>query len=358
MDTATKEFLEAFAEVLATAHNKPRERDGRLADFAGLPPPPPSVSVKDDWASYIKARQEQSQLATWFLTEALTQFGAKTIKQGAGRTPFPLRDKLFLCIEKVHRRHTYDSFTEFIEYAKLKGYTSSMPQPHSVADFMNDAQLTSLLERLVTFTSTPLGVLEEEFAIDSTGLGTYGKRWVTVRLDLAEHRAFRKLHLLIGVRTGIITAAAVTQGLAGDSPQFALLLDRMKRYFTIKELSGDAAYASRVNAQLVEDVGGRPYFKLKLSVKNAMAKAKGHFPAWVRMIRMSRQNPELYKAHYSKRSNVESTNASLKRTIRDHLESKNVTAQENEALCIAVVHNLGVLARTSVRFGIGPDYRK
>ena len=49
---------------------------------------------------------------------------------------------------------------------------------------------------------------------------------------------------------------------------------------------------------------------------------------------------------------------SFKRIIRDHVESTNVTAQVNESLCIAIVHNLGVLARTAVRYGITPAYKK
>lgn len=65
------------------------------------------------------------------------------------------------------------------------------------------------------------------------------------------------------------------------------------------------------------------------------------------MLLRAEKNPALYRAHYGKRSNVESTYSSMKRKIAGHLVSRNAIAQENEALAVAIVHNLQVVARVA-----------
>jgi hypothetical protein len=355
MDKGVKDFLKESEEFINDV-SYPKEDNMQLWQFDGLAPPPPSVSVTQDMNAYVYARQREYSMVTALLDDALQQFGVRTVYEGRGRPPASLRDKLFLCIEKVHRAASYDGHYENIEYFHLKKYIASRPNPHSVGKFMLDPQLTPHLDRLVTFTSTPLAQLEQEFAVDSTGLGTYGKRWVKLKLDEEAHRRdFRKLHLMIGARTGIITAAIVTPGYTADGPQFTKLLEKTKKYFTITEISGDGSYTSHQNAQAVADAGGTPYFRIGVKIKHETP--RGYW-AWKDMLRRQRRNPLLYDHHYHKRSNVESTNSSFKRAIAEHLTSHDVVAQDNEALCLAIVHNLRVVARSVYCLGIKPKFSK
>ena len=53
-------------------------------------------------------------------------------------------------------------------------------------------------------------------------------------------------------------------------------------------------------------------------------------------------NREEFMEHYHKRSNIESTNAALKRKFGETLSLKNQTAQVNELLAKIVAYNLTV----------------
>ena len=54
-------------------------------------------------------------------------------------------------------------------------------------------------------------------------------------------------------------------------------------------------------------------------------------------------NPELFIEHYHKRSNVESTNAAIKRKFGETLKSNNQVAQVNELFAKIIAYNLTVI---------------
>jgi len=54
-------------------------------------------------------------------------------------------------------------------------------------------------------------------------------------------------------------------------------------------------------------------------------------------------NRDEFMYHYNKRSNIEATNAAIKRKFGETLKSKNPTAQENELLAKIVAYNLTVV---------------
>lgn len=84
----------------------------------------------------------------------------------------------------------------------------------------------------------------------------------------------------------------LTSALRGDSPRLVPLLERIR--WPLGDVCGDKAYASRANAQYVEDRGGRPYLMPK---GNATAKARG-CPAWRRMVLSRRRHPRAFERRY------------------------------------------------------------
>jgi len=307
-----------------------------------------------NWSRYIEARQKEKQLALQLLAEAIRILSVKQYGKGSGRPPYTLSDKLFLCVQKVLRATTYDANEEFIEYAKFKKWIQGKPRPHTIADFMGEGQLTALLEQLVVLTSTPMTIFEKRYAIDSTGISTFNRdKWVKVRLEHKQHRSYRKIHTVVGTRTNIICAAIVTEGTRGDSPMLNPLLDKMSKYFSIKEVSADGAYASRANAQTVADLGAFPYFKLR---KDVRALSHG-YPAWKAMVHKFWEHPKRYEKLYHFRSNVETTYSMFKRKISSFVRSKNETAQVNEALCIAISHNLFCLVNAIFCDNLTPEFK-
>src|SRR3989344_6031974 len=166
------------------------------------------------------------------------------------------------------------------------------------------------------------------------------KRWFNVRLGRdIDKRLFKKAHVTSGVKTNIITAVNITEGYAHDSPQFENLIKVTAKNFNVREVSADAAYASRNNFEVVFTIGAIPYIMFK---KTDTGRAKGSM-AWHRMHRYFQEHKQDFLGHYHQRSNAESVFAMIKRKFNMHLYCKNEAAQVNELLCKCLCHNICVL---------------
>ena len=67
-------------------------------------------------------------------------------------------------------------------------------------------------------------------------------------------------------------------------------------------------------------------------------------------------NRDEFMDHYHKRSNIEATNAAIKRKFGETLKSKNTTTQVNELLAKIVAYNLTVVIHGMYENGINPDF--
>ena len=150
----------------------------------------------------------------------------------------------------------------------------------------------------------------------------------------------------------IVAAVAITDENGGDSPQFGSLVKKTAEGFTIDEVTADLAYSSRANLQTVENVGGKAYIPFK---KNATGRA-GRSAIWKMMYHYFQLNRDEFMEHYHQRSNIEATNAAIKRKFGETLKSKNPTAQVNELLAKIVAYNLTVVIHEMYENGINPDF--
>ena len=71
---------------------------------------------------------------------------------------------------------------------------------------------------------------------------------------------------------------------------------------------------------------------------------------------LSHDNAPESMEHYHKRSNIESTNAAIKRKFGETLKSKNHVAQVNELLAKIIAYNLTVVIHEMYENGISPDF--
>jgi hypothetical protein len=67
-------------------------------------------------------------------------------------------------------------------------------------------------------------------------------------------------------------------------------------------------------------------------------------------------NREEFMEYYHKRSNIEATNAAIKRKFGETLKSKNPAAQVNELLAKIVAYNLTVAIHEMYENGIDPSF--
>ncbi|WP_286856820.1 transposase [Methanosaeta sp. UBA356] len=63
-----------------------------------------------------------------------------------------------------------------------------------------------------------------------------------------------------------------------------------------------------------------------------------------------------FMEHYHKRSNIEATNAAIKRKFRETLKSNNPTAQVNKLLAKIIAYNLTAVIHEMYENGIHPEF--
>ena len=209
------------------------------------------------------------------------------------------------------------------------------------------------MHELVTLSALPVAGLENDFSVDSTGFRTTTfNAYNGMKHGQKKEHQWVKAHLCAGVKTNIVAAVAITDSNGGDSPQFGPLVKKTAEGFTINEVSADMAYSSRHNLQLVANAGGKAYIPFK---KNATGRAGGS-ALWSKMYHYFQLNRDDFMEHYHKRSNIEATNAAIKRKFGETLKSKNPTAQVNELLAKIIAYNLTVVIHEMYENGINPDF--
>lgn len=189
---------------------------------------------------------------------------------------------------------------------------------------MNKPEVADLLHDLIVLSSAPLSTVETAFAVDSSGFSTsrFGRYYDHKHGEEQKYRKWVKAHICIGEKTNIVTAVSLTEGKAGDSPEFGPLVGRTVEVFGIGEVSADKAYSSRENHNVVDELGGEAYIPF---TENATGTTGGS-PAWRKMYHKFQLENDEFRDHYHKRSNVETTFHMLKSKFGDSVNAKNKRA--------------------------------
>ncbi len=329
-----------------------------LDNFADKPkeykPHPYKRKYVQNWSSYNDAQTHEKFMFLKILSEIVDSINIRNYGTNRGRPPLLLSDMIKCCCIKVYDCSSARRAISDLKIAEVLHYVNRVPHFNSLIGYFRNQYMTRFLQDLIRLTSIPLAPFETKFSPDATGFSTYNKdKWLKVRLDWHKHRDYKKLHIMTGTHTNIITSAKVTEGTSHDSPHFKELLKETATNFNIKEVSADPGYLSRENAQAIEDIGAAPYI---LPKKNTTALSKGHTPAWNRMINLFKENEAKFRLHYHQRSNVEATFSMVKRKFGDFVRNKTEKAQENEILCKIVCHNIAVLINAVFELKLDLEY--
>ncbi len=310
------------------------------------------VSYTQDWQAYDQAQTHQKELFMRLLHDV-----SSTIPQPEytfGRPKLPLADMVFASAFKVFSTFSLRRFTTDMQIAKERGLIEKVPHFTSVGNYMENPELTPIIKDLITITSLALASVENDFTIDSSGFGTsrfikwfdhkYGKE--------VDTRAWVKAHLICGVKTNIVTAVELTMTNEHDTKFLPELVMQTAQNFTVKEVSGDKAYSSRANLELINELGAVPYIPFK---KNTTGRAK-NAPTWKKMYHYFEFKNEEFLEHYHKRSNAETTFHMIKSKFGDAVRSKTEVAQVNEVLLKVLCHNICVVIQEMFELGIEPGF--
>lgn len=200
--------------------------------------------------------------------------------------------------------------------------------------------------------SLPLKTVEVDFACDSSGFaGSRFVKWFDYKHN-RERKCHKwvKAHMMVGVKTNIVTSADVLPQDGADSPFMPAMVRQTKANFTIRDVSADKGYSTVENHEVVAEAGGTPFIAFKRVATG------GSGGLWQKMFHYFSFRRDEFLQHYHKRSNVETTFSMIKAKFRDHVRSKTDTAMVNEVLCKILCHNIVVLIHEMYELGIEPSF--
>lgn len=312
-------------------------------------------TYKQEWPAYNKAQTVEKAQFQYLLHQLCAGVGEPA--QMNGRPRLPLEDMIFSMAFKVYSTVSGRRFMSDLKEAHGKGYISKLPCYNSMFNYFEMEMLTPHLQMLIEESSLPLQAIEDDFAVDSSGLSTCRfVQWVHAKYTdphLVEKKEWVKVHLMCGVKTNVVTAVEITGCYVNDSPMFKQLVDATAKNFVMNEVSADKAYLSSDNLKTVAGHAAMPYIPFKA---NSQAYDKRHSPLWRQMYHYFSYNQEKFMASYHKRSNVESTFSMIKAKFGDALRSKTERAQINEALCKVLCHNICCLIQSMFELGLKPKF--
>src|ERR1044071_1116311 len=322
-------------------------------------------TYSQDWPAYNQAQvneKSQFQSLLFELCKAIEE-----PLQVMGRPRAPLSDLVFAICLKVYEGMSGRRNQTDMREALQRGYLSKPVHYNTISKYLEREELTPLLKQLIIESSLPLKSVEHDFAADSSGFSTgVYRKWVDTKWGKPEFPGKRKhgvklqdwvkVHLMCGVRTNIVTAIEITHATAGDSPQFAPLVEQTSQNFDMKEVSADKAYTSEKNLYLVVSKGAQPYIPFRKNTNVNQLYGDRQTAFWKKMYHQYMANQDEFMRHYHKRSNVECTFSMVKRKFGERLRSKTAIAPANEVLCKFLCHNLYYVIQSMYELGIEPNF--
>jgi len=303
------------------------------------------------WNAYNEAQKAEVNLFDELLKDLVKAIPEP--EQTIGRPRLSIHETLFCAIQKVYSQLSSRRAYSLFENATEKGQIEHTPDFNVPSKLFKNPEMTPILHELVTLSALPVAGIENDFSVDSTGFRTTTfNAYNGMKHGQKKEHQWVKAHLCAGVKTNIVAAVAITDSNGGDSPQFGPLVKKTAEGFTINEVSADMAYSSRLNLQLVANEGSKAYIPFK---KNATGRAGGS-ALWKKMFHYFQLNRDDFMEHYHKRSNIEATNAAIKRKFGETLKSKNPVAQVNELLAKIIAYNLTVVIHEMYENGIQPEF--
>jgi transposase len=303
------------------------------------------------WSAYNAAQTEEIKVFDTLLKDLVKSIPEP--EQTMGRPRMSLSENLFCAIQKVYSQLSSRRAQSLFQHAVEREQINHAPHFNTPSKLFNNPEITPILHELVTLSALPVAEMEMDFAIDSTGFRTTTfSEYCGMKHGQKKAHKWIKAHMATGVKTNIVTEIVITADNVHDTKPFRTLLNGTAKNFDIKEISADKAYSSRDNLAAVAEINANAYIPF---LKTATGKSHGS-PLWNKMYHYFKMNQEEFMEHYHKRSNVEATNAAIKRKFGETLKSKNQIAQVNELLAKIIAYNLTVVIHEMYENSISPDF--
>ena len=308
--------------------------------------PTPKRTYPQDWPSYNAAQTSEKDTLQTLLADLCATIPQPTY--AFGRPSFPVSDMVYTAALKVYSGFSSRRFNCDAEEAQRKGYIDVAPSVATVNRSIANPDFTPIIVDLIEKSAAPLVEVEDNFAVDSTGFSTCQfARWFDHKWGKEQSKQeWVKAHATVGVKTNVVTAIKVTPSNVSDTTVMPELLDTTSERFTRAEVSADKAYLSEKNIHHIKKLGADAYipFKSNTTGKRSML--------WRQLYGRFISDPGTFKAHYHRRSNVETAFSMVKAKFGDSVRAKSDTGQVNEVLLKFLCHNICVLIHALHELGI------
>jgi hypothetical protein len=307
-----------------------------------------------DWAAYNAAQTCEKRLFEEFVAELVQAIDEPPHTQG--RPPLRLSDIVATALLRIYSMQSGRRFTSDAISACERGLIVKTPHYNSVYRYLGKECLTDILKRLLERSAAPARVTEWQFAVDSTGFSTWTyRRWLDHR-TARQGAGWIKAHCMAGTVTHVVVAAEVMPGGqlgSGDAPHLVpLTAAAVRQGFDVREVSADGAYLSHDNVNGVAALGGKAFIPFRdVSTPNSGSSV------WRAAYALCVLEPERFREHYHRRSNVETVFSAIKRVFGAYLRTQQPVPQINEVYLKLIAHNIRCLVRAIFELGLEPRLR-
>ena len=220
---------------------------------------PKRKTYSQNWPAYNLAQREEKHRFRVLLRDPCAGLHEPTRYGVRGRRPHTMADRLFAVCFKVYSTFSSSRFGSDLADAYEEGYLTASLCVNKVNVILETPEITPYLHDLITQSSLPLRVIETAFAVDSSGFSVSKfVRWFDEKYGRERSgKDWVKVHLCVGVKTGVVTGAAIYDRDANDCPILPELVRATAQQFNVKEVSADKGYLSAENVEAIVAAGGR-----------------------------------------------------------------------------------------------------
>ncbi|NQW23632.1 MAG: IS5 family transposase [SAR202 cluster bacterium] len=314
------------------------------------------VTKTSEWTIYNQAQTHEAERFSELLQDLCA--GIPNPPQTTGRPRLPLSDVVYSLASRAYSTKSGRRHASELREAEANGVITKAPSYNSAFRYLENPDLTPLLKSLIEETAKPLAGIEDDFAVDSSGFSTTTyNRWYDHKWGKERSRAsWVKTHIMVGVKTHVVTSVEATPTESADSKQLPYLLERTSKSFDIGEVSADKAYSDHKNVHAIQDAGGTAYIPFRSNSTGQASSKHSYDSLWHRMWAFYNFNRADFNAHYHKRSNVETAFSMIKAKFGGSVRAKSPTAQVNEVLCKILCHNICVLIQSIYELELEPTF--
>jgi IS5 family transposase len=281
-----------------------------------------------NWSSYNKSLVKRGDLTFWFDEKSLKEWKEGSTHKKAGR-PKIYSNSAILCVLSL--RAVYG-----LSLRATQGFCQSIIRIMNLDVTCPDYTTLCRRQKGTKVEINPHLHGPIHLVFDSTGLNIFGDgEWQARQHGVSKRRVWRKLHLALDEKTGLILSSTITPNNVADSEAFESLLSKIKT--PNKQASGDGAYDCRKVYKQLSAQGALVTIPPRRCAKQTTELSQRN--ANVHLIKMIGSSRWKFWTDYHRRSIAENAIMRFKTTFGGKLSAHKLEHQATEAYIKCLVLN-------------------